>query len=293
MSLNKYLESSSFEKYVDSPNYAKIVKYLICYDILFQEDEKKMDDLLNRINDENLDTNYLTIVSNKLIAKNDNKKKIYNTVLEKIGNIKYEIATKNDSPHFNKVKEILKKYDIIINPRNKRVISNNIEKIISIYPLLDKNISSIGDLVLGTNKVLYSNKDYYLIKKSLLDFLKEKSVSLLDTTLISYYLDRYYFASKSEIIISNNMELTNELLDDTYKKYKNDINSFLSALINDKRERKALNTTEIVRITLPFREDVKVLEDYYRNQEKIKTLQEEKINSLSEKKSVLESNINN
>ena len=32
-------------------------------------------------------------------------------------------------------------------------------------PLLDNNLSSLADFVLGTNKVLYSNKDYYKIRK--------------------------------------------------------------------------------------------------------------------------------
>ncbi len=292
MQLNDYLQSPSFKKYLNSPNYAKIVKYIIFYDILFDETPKKIDELISRINDSNIEINYINIVSNKLLAKNDNKKKIYQNLLEKVGNLKYEINTSNESPYFEKVLSLFNKNNITINLRNKRVISNNMEKIISIYPLLDNNISSIADMVLGTNKALYSNKDYYRVRKSILDYLKEQSVSLLDTTLISYYLDRYYFASKSELVISNNVEVTKELLDNTYKQYKNDINSFLSFLLNDKKEKRVVNKEEELRIILPYEEDPKVLEGYLVIQEKIKTLQEEEIKRLSEKKGILEENIN-
>ena len=292
MQLNDYLQSPSFKKYLNSPNYDKIVKYIIFYDILFDETPKKIDELISRINDSNIEINYINIVSNKLLAKNDNKKKIYQNLLEKVGNLKYEINTSNESPYFEKVLSLFNKNNITINLRNKRVISNNMEKIISIYPLLDNNISSIADMVLGTNKALYSNKDYYRVRKSILDYLKEQSVSLLDTTLISYYLDRYYFASKSELVISNNVEVTKELLDNTYKQYKNDINSFLSFLLNDKKEKRVVNKEEELRIILPYEEDPKVLEDYLVIQEKIKTLQEEDIKRLSEKKGILEENIN-
>ena len=293
MQLNDYLQSTSFKKYLDNPNYYKIVKYVIYYEILFNEDNKKIEEFLNRIIDSNMETNYINIISNKLMAKNESKKKIYINLLEKIGNIKYEIVTSNESSYFEKAQELLAKYDITINARSKRVISNNIDKIISIYPLLDNNLSSLADFVLGTNKVLYSNKDYYKIKTKLLDYLKEKDASLLDTNLISYYLDRYYFFNKSEIIISNNIELTQDLLEEVYKKFKNDINSFLSYILNDKKEKKSLNSFEIMRITLPYEEDIKVLEEYVVTQEKIKMIQEEEIMQLSEKKGILENNLIN
>ena len=292
MPLNKFLASSAFQKYINSPNYNKIIKLLIYYYILFEEEEKKLEDFIKRIDDKDIENNYINIVTNKLISKNDNKKKIYSNVLKKIGNIKYEINTFNDSFFFNKVEELLKKYNINIHPRNKRVVSNNIEKIIEIYPLLDNKICGIADLVLKTNKVLYSNKDYTLIKKSLLEFLKEKNIPVSDITLISYYLDQYYFSNKSEIIITNNIEVTNDILEEIYSTYRNDIKSFLLSLINDSKEKKAINSTQLMKVILPYEEDLKLLEECFNSQEKVKLIQEE-TKKQPEKRIILEEQLNN
>ena len=292
MPLNKFLASSAFQKYINSHNYNKIIKLLIYYYILFEEEEKKLEDFIKRIDDKDIENNYINIVTNKLISKNDNKKKIYSNVLKKIGNIKYEINTFNDSFFFNKVEELLKKYNINIHPRNKRVVSNNIEKIIEIYPLLDKKICGIADLVLKTNKVLYSNKDYTSIKKALLEFLKEKNIPVSDITLISYYLDQYYFSNKSEIIITNNIEVTNDILEEIYSTYRNDIKSFLLTLINDSKEKKAINSTQIMTVILPYEEDLKLLEECFNSQEKVKLIQEE-TKKQPEKRIILEEQLNN
>ena len=293
MQLNEYLNSDSFKEYLVSPNYNKILRYVIYYDLLFNEDCSKIDELLKRIVGENIEVSFLNIVTNKLLSNNDNKKKIYNKVLSKVGNIKYEIKVTNNSSIFTELVKILSKYNIIINPRSKRVISNNLDKIIDLYPLLDNNISSIADLVIGTNNSVYSNRDYANIKSRLLTFLKEKNVSILDTTLITYYLDNYYLNSKSEIIISNNIEITKDLVEEVNKKYKNDISSFVKDLIDNKKEKKASNSIEIMSITLPYEEDIKFLESYYQTQEKIKNMQNEEIRILMEKKGILEGSLYN
>ncbi len=267
--LNDYLNSDTFKKYIDSPNYNKILRYLIYYDLLFNEDATRINDLIKRINDKNIDTSYLNIITNKLLSKNDSKKKIYTKVLSRIGNIKYEIKTSNNTDYFKKVTDLLSKYSINTSPRDKKIVSNNLDKILDIYPILDSNISSIADLAYGTNKVLYSSKEYYDIRTRFQLFLKNNKVSTSDTNYIVYYLDKYYLSTKNEIILSNNIEISPSVIEEIYNHYKNSLSSFLLDLINNKKERKALNSINIKTISLPYEEDTRILESYLLVQESI------------------------
>ncbi len=285
MELTEYLNSEDFKKHKE--NKLKLVQYTICYYLLFKEDFDNINDLINRINDDNIDSNFTTIICNKLMSKNANKKEIYARILSTIGNLKYELVDTNDTDYFDRILDILKKYNIDLHVRPKTLISSNLDKIIACYDKLDSKIISIANLIYNKNEIFYNNEEYTKIRNDFYKYLKDHKVDNKDIIAIIYLLDSHYYNINNEIIVSNNIDANEENLNEITKKYKSDINIYLKDLLKSKRERKGENKTVLANLSFQRDLDENYLINYIDIQEKYKKILREMIKEEEKKKDFL------
>ena len=276
MELTEYLNSNNFKKFKKNKN--RLIQHAIYYYILFPKEFDTVDDLLNRINDDNIDSNFATILYNKLLYNNANKKNIYLKILSNVGNIKYELVDDNDTDYFDKIINILDDYNIKLNIRNKKLASNNIDKILECYNYLDSKIASIANLMNNKNDIFYSVNDYENIRNSFYKYLIKLGIDESTVIEVIYLLDSHYYNSSTRIIVTNNV-LADELnLSEIIRKYKSEISAYLKDLITNKKEKKVDNPTLKASIRFNRELDETFIINYLTIQEKLKEVLNNKIN---------------
>ena len=276
MELTEYLNSNNFKKFKKNKN--RLIQHAIYYYILFPKEFDTVDDLLNRINDDNIDNNFATILYNKLLYNNANKKNIYLKILSNVGNIKYELVDDNDTDYFDKIINILDDYNIKLNIRNKKLASNNIDKILECYNYLDSKIASIANLMNNKNDIFYSVNDYENIRNSFYKYLIKLGIDESTVIEVIYLLDSHYYNSSTRIIVTNNV-LADELnLSEIIRKYKSEISAYLKDLITNKKEKKVDNPTLKASIRFNRELDETFIINYLTIQEKLKEVLNNKIN---------------
>ena len=277
MELTEYIRSEAYKKHKCEDN--KLLQCVIYYYILFKNEFSKVDELVSRIEGKDIENRFVNIISNKLTASNNNIKSIYPMLLSLIGNIKYELINENNTDYFNSIIEIFSKYGININVKDKTIISNNLDKIIENKDVLDSKTTELANIVFKNTSVLYSEKDYEKLKIALYKYMKKNNFTEEDALMVSYLLDLHKNSTTNKIIISNNISLSQELIDSTYNKYKNDIKSFLLDTIKNNKERKSEDRQEIT----SFEVDEKTKLDKYADIIKIQATYREAIEQLATK----------
>jgi hypothetical protein len=291
MELTEYLNSDSFKKFKNNKN--KLIQHAIYYYILFPKEFNTVDDLLNRINDDNIDNNFATILYNKLLYNNANKKNIYLKILSNVGNIKYELVDDNDTDYFDKIIDILNSYNIKLNIRNKKLASNNIDKILECYNYLDSKIASIANLMNNKNDIFYNVKEYENIRNSFYKYLTKLGIEESTIIEIIYLLDSHYYNSSNRIIVTNNVVADELNLSEIIRKYKSEITSYLKELITNKKEKKVENPVLKASIRFNKELDDTFIINYLTIQEKLKEVLNNKINIAEEDKAFLSKSFNN
>lgn len=286
MELSEYINSEEYKKYSNNNDYLKCVIY---YYLLFNEDFSNIGSLLDRLDSKNIISSFSSIVTNKLAINKETKKELVKRILDSVGNLKYEIKNTNNSSYFKDIIKIFRKYNIEINIKNKTINSNDINKVYKVRDILDSRITALANLCMKNNTMIYLESDYENIKISLYKFMKKKNFSDDDIVMVAYLLDAYKLYTYNEFIVSNNIKVDNEKIEEILKKYKNDIKLYLQDLLSDDKERKS--ECKIPKAVIKIN-DVKPLDDYLNIiyiQETIKGGQEEQINDLSKRKDYLSS----
>lgn len=285
MELTEYLNSESFKKFKKNKN--KLIQHAIYYYILFPKEFNNVDELLNRINDDNIDNNFTTILYNKLTYNNANKKNLYLKILSNVGNIKYELVDDNDTDYFDKIVNILNGYNIKLNIRNKKLSSNNIDKILDCYNYLDSKIASIANLMTNKNELFYSVKEYENIRNSFYKYLIKLGIEESVVVEIIYLLDSHYYNCNNRIIVTNNVNADEVTLSEIIRQYKSETSTYLKDLIVNKKEKKVENP--VLKASIHFNQelDENFIINYLAIQERLKEILNYKICTAEEDKKFL------
>ena len=289
MELSEYINSEEYKKYSNNNDYLKCTIY---YYLLFKEDFSNIGSLLDRLDSKNIIGSFSSIITNKLAINKETKKELVKRILSSVGNLKYEIKNTNNSSYFKDIIKIFRKYNIEINIKNKTINSNDINKVYKIRDILDSRITALANLCMKNNTMIYLESDYENIKVNLYKYMKKKQFSDDDIVKVAYLLDAYKLYTYNEFIVSNNIKVDNDKVEEILKKYKNDVKLYLQDLLSDDKERKS--ECKIPEAVIKINAD-KPLDDYINIiyiQESIKKGQEEQINDLSKRKDYLSNQFN-
>jgi len=290
MELTEYINGEEFKK--TSKNKKNLIKYVICYYLLFKDEFSNVDELLNRVNDSNIDNNFSSIIRNKLMSKNTNIKSIYKNILDTMGNLKFELVDDNDTDYFGRITTILNKYNINLNVRDTTIISNDLDKIIDCYNMLDSKIVSIVNLMNNRKDIFFSKDDYEKIRNLFYKYLVNNNLKSDDIIEILYLLDSHFYNVKNRIVITNNVKASEENLSEIIKKYKSDINLYIKDLLNNKKERKGEEKKELASFSFNKELNDDFIIGYLDIQEKQKDILSTKISEEENLKSYLEEDFN-